>query len=273
MATWRVAIRAQNFWCNIFKTKIREKRTICGCVDLSQKVSYSQRLYHDTCGVLLQWVHTNVTTGLFNLRIQIQVWLVWLGRLGCQANRTISAEVVWQGPPAGARKENGSCFYSPNPGVRCSAWRSWHTYLQWMLTWSWHKSDTAGEYVDMWKPVLGQNPTGQKPIGQYPSGQNPRRTKTQGDKIPWGQKPRGTISKWDKSPGGQKPRGTKSHGDKNPWRTISKRTISQGDKIPRCSQEWCICVLRPEKYMTIGPCLVMLRHPPTPTPTPHPHIL
>ena len=87
--------------------------------------------------------------------------------------------------------------------------------------------------VDYVSGVSGQNPTGQKPIGQYPSGQNPRRTKTQGDKIPWGQTPRGTISKWDKSPGGQKPRGTKTHRDKNPWRTISKRTISQGDKFPR----------------------------------------
>ena len=112
--------------------------------------------------------------------------------------------------------------------------------------------------------VLGQNPSGQKPIGQYPSGQNPR------DKNPGGQgDKRGTKSKWDKNQGWQKPRGTTPHRDKNPWRTISQGTESQGDKIPRFSQEWCICVLRPEKYMTIGrpTCLVMLRHPP-----PHIHI-
>ena len=98
-----------------------------------------------------------------------------------------------------------------------------------------------------------------KTIGQYPSGHNPRKTKTQEDKIPGGQKPRGTKSKWDNNQGWQKPRGTKPHRDKNPWRTISQGTESQGDTIPRFSQEWCICVLRPEKYMTIGPCLVMLR--------------
>ena len=94
-----------------------------------------------------------------------------------------------------------------------------------------------------------------------------KRTKSQEDKHPGGQNPRGTKAQGDKIQVRQKPRVTKAQGDKPTQGQKPMEDNIPGYRIPggqnpiRFPQEWWICVLRPEKYMTIGTCLVMLRHP------------